>query len=45
MDELFDRVHGAQYYSELDLRTGFHQIVIHEEDAEKTACRTRYGSF
>jgi transposase InsO family protein len=45
MDELFDRVHGAKYYSKLDLRTGFHQIAIHEDDTEKTAFRTRYGSF
>jgi hypothetical protein len=45
MDELFDRVHGAQFYSKLDLRTGFHQIRIHDDDVEKTAFRTRYGSF
>ena len=45
MDELFDRVHGAKYFSKLDLRTGFHQIRIHDDDVEKTAFRTRYGSF
>jgi hypothetical protein len=45
MDELFDRVIGAKYFSKLDLRTGFHQIRIADADVEKTAFRTRYGSF
>ena len=45
MDELFDRVVNAKVFSKLDLRTGFHQIRVHEEDVAKTAFRTRYGSF
>ena len=45
MDELFDRVWGARWFSKIDLRTGSHQIRIAEEDMEKTAFRTRYGSF
>ena len=45
MDELFDRVVKAKVFSKLDLRTGFHQIRVHEDDVEKTAFRTRYGSF
>ena len=45
MDELFDRVVNAKFFSKLDLRTGFHQIRIHDDDVEKTAFRTRYGSF
>ena len=45
MDELFDRVFEAKVFSKLDLRTGFHQIRVHEDDVEKTAFRTRYGSF
>ena len=45
MDELFDRVTGAKYFTKIDLRTGFHQIRIADDDVEKTAFRTRYGSF
>ena len=45
MDEMFDRVHGAKYFSTIDLRTGFHQIRVAGADVEKTAFRTRYGSF
>ena len=45
MDELFDRVVNAKVFSKLDLRNGFHQIRVHEDDVEKTAFRTRYGSF
>ena len=45
MDELFDRVANAKWFTKIDLRSGFHQIAIPPEDREKTAFRTRYGSF
>jgi hypothetical protein len=45
MDELFDRLQGAAYYSKIDLRTGFYQIPLDEADMGKTAFRTRYGHF
>ena len=45
IDDLFDRLAGARYFSRIDLRSGYHQIQIAQGDEEKTACRTRYGSF
>lgn len=45
VDELFDRLQGAKYFSKLDLRTGYWQIKVYPEDIPKTAFRTRYGSF
>ena len=44
-DDLFDRLQGAKYFSKIDLRTGFYQILLAEGDRDKTAFRTRYGHF
>jgi hypothetical protein len=45
IDDLFDRLSGAKVFSRIDLCSGYYQIWIVEGDEEKTACRTRYGSY
>jgi hypothetical protein len=45
IDILFDQLVGAQAYSKIDLRSGYHQIKIRAEDIPKTPFTTRYGLF
>jgi Reverse transcriptase (RNA-dependent DNA polymerase) len=45
IDEIFDRLQGAQYFTSLDLRSGYYQILMKDADIPKTCIRTRYGSF
>ena len=43
--DLFDQLQGAKVFSNIDLRSGYHQLKVHDEDVSKTAFRTRYGYF
>ena len=42
---MFDQLQGAQYFSKIDLRSGYHQLRIREADLSKTAFHTRYGYY
>ncbi|GKA19721.1 putative reverse transcriptase domain-containing protein, partial [Tanacetum coccineum] len=45
IDNLFDQLQGSRVYSKIDLRSGYHQLIVHEEDTIKIAFRTRYGQY
>nr|GEZ93436.1 retrotransposon protein, putative, Ty3-gypsy subclass [Tanacetum cinerariifolium] len=45
IDDMFDQLQGSQYFSKIDIRSGYHQPRVHEDDIPKTTFRTRYGHF
>ena len=45
VEDLFDQLQSASVFSKIDLRSGYHQLRIHDSDIQTTTFRTRYGHF
>ncbi|GJZ79590.1 putative reverse transcriptase domain-containing protein [Tanacetum coccineum] len=45
IDDLFDQHQGSSVYSKIELRSGYHQLRVRDEDIPKTAFKTRYRHY
>jgi len=45
IDDLFDQLERVRVFSKIDLRSGYYQLLIKEQDVPKTTFKIRYGHY
>ena len=45
IDDLMDQLHGSTVFSKINLWSGYHQILVKDDDVQKTAFKSRYGHY
>jgi hypothetical protein len=45
VDELLEKLRGATYFPKLDLGLGYHQVLMHSDDIDKTTFCKHQGLF
>ena len=45
IDEVFDQLQDTTYFSKVNLKSGYHQLRVRDQDIQKTAFRTRHGLY
>ena len=45
IDDILDKIKGAKFFSNIDLKLGYHQVLIEQTDVWKTSFKSKEGLF